>query len=83
VKYFFIKTRDVLYTAIFNKGRPPKSSLVEAALWTMLNKKLGEKNSILIKRNYEKYKEVSPNLKSFSASIKYIRKKIKKERTDW
>ncbi len=65
------------------KGRPSKSYLMEAALWAILNRKLREEDSLLISRTYEKYKEESSNLKSFSTSIKSNWEKIRKEHKDW
>jgi hypothetical protein len=64
------------------KGRPSKPYLMEAALWSIVNRKLEEDNLDLIKRTYEKYKAESPNLKSFTISIKGNWAKIKKEFRD-
>lgn len=65
------------------KGRPPKPYLTDAALWSIVNRRPGENDSSLIKRIFERYKAESPNLKSFTISIKNKREKIKKEYKRW
>lgn len=65
------------------KGRPESLNLMDAALWSIVNRKLEEDNLDLIKRTYEKYKAESPNLKSFTISIKDKWVKIRKEHEKW
>lgn len=54
------------------RGRPAKPYLRKATLWAIKNQEIGEQRRQVIKRAYEKYKNESPNLKSFSTTVTKI-----------
>lgn len=65
------------------RGRPNKPYLREATLWVIKNQETGEQRRQVIKRAYEKYKNESPNLKSFSTSVTNIWNETRDKWREW
>jgi hypothetical protein len=56
---------------------------MEAALWSIVNRGEGETDRSLIERTHQRYKTESPNLKSFTISIKDKWTQIREEYRKW
>ncbi len=61
-------------------GREPLPYLNKATLWLIEHREIGEGDSKVIKRAYEKYKDQAASLKSFTNSVK---KRLRETREKW